>query len=71
MDESQRDAKEVMDENDAAAFLHLSVSFLRSRRASGEEPRFVRLGRLVRYRREDLIAWLSANVVGPESGVEP
>ena len=47
---------------EAAAYLSVAEQTLRTWRISGAGPRFVRLGRLVRYRREDLVAFLERNV---------
>lgn len=42
--------------------------FLELAPARGEGPRFVRIGRSVRYRPEDVEAWLAAQVVDPTAG---
>jgi excisionase family DNA binding protein len=55
----------------AAEFLNLGQSTLAKLRASGEGPPFRKLGRSVRYSREDLQAWADAHVrqtVSSESG---
>ena len=31
----------------------------------GKGPRFLRLGRTIRYRRDDVVAWLAARTVDP------
>jgi excisionase family DNA binding protein len=49
---------ELYDVSDAARRLKVSVSFLNKLRSqNGGGPRFLRLGRAVRYREEDLDAW--------------
>lgn len=45
----------------AAELLNLGQSTLVKLRNSGKGPRFSKLGRSVRYAREDLKAWASAN----------
>jgi excisionase family DNA binding protein len=46
---------------DAARYVNLAVSTLEKMRVYGGGPTFVRLGaRAIRYRREDLDAWLAA-----------
>ncbi len=53
----------------AAEFLSLGQSTLAKLRASGSGPPFRKLGRSVRYAREDLVAWADAHVrqtVSPE-----
>ena len=54
----------LLDEKQAAAILHCSVAFLRRNRRLGLEPAYCRLGRLVRYRPEDLAAFVSGRLVG-------
>jgi predicted DNA-binding transcriptional regulator AlpA len=49
-------------QKEAARLLRLSVRTLERHRVAGTGPRWVRLGRLVRYREGDLIAWVDGNV---------
>jgi predicted DNA-binding transcriptional regulator AlpA len=49
---------ELLDQNNAAKLLKLSVRTLERHRVAGTGPRFARLGRLVRYRECDLIEWV-------------
>jgi predicted DNA-binding transcriptional regulator AlpA len=49
----------------AALYLSLSASQLEQQRAAGKGPPFVRFGRSVRYRREDLDRWADARRVVP------
>ncbi len=53
----------ALDTHQAAAKTGLSNSTLRKLRLTGGGPRFMKLGRAVRYREEDLEAWLTARVV--------
>lgn len=46
---------------EAAHLLGLGVSTLAKRRMSGDSPPWCRIGRAVRYRRDDLIAWADAH----------
>lgn len=49
---------------EAAKALNLSKTWLEQLRSAGRGgPKFVRLGRAVRYRPEDLTAWLEANLI--------
>jgi excisionase family DNA binding protein len=48
---------------EAATYLRTSPSTLAKRRLYGSGPAFTRIGRAVRYRREDLDAWMTASVV--------
>lgn len=53
---------------EAADYLQISVSSLTKWRMTGYGPKFVRLGpKAVRYRQEDLDAWMSENTVNSTS----
>jgi len=54
----------LLREQDAADLLCLSVRTLQSWRIRLAGPPFVQVGRAVRYRRRDLIAWIDANTCG-------
>ena len=60
-------AKRGFSEREAAAYLGLSVSFLRQARTYGrlggqtQAPPFIKIGRAVRYIKEDLDNWLDAH----------
>ncbi len=54
---------------EAAEFVQLSQPHLEKCRCYGTGPRFVRLGRSVRYRIEDLQAWIASGLT--ESTSEP
>lgn len=47
---------------EAAAFLRLSYSTLTKQRLTGSGPRFLKLGKSVRYRIPELVAWQNANL---------
>jgi predicted DNA-binding transcriptional regulator AlpA len=49
---------QLFDQRHAARLLGLSVRTLERHRVAGTGPRFVRLGRLVRYREVDLADWV-------------
>lgn len=53
--------KDVMTTEEAAAFLSMSTQNLEVLRLNGGGPKYAKLGRLVRYRREALDAWLIEN----------
>lgn len=61
--------KKLLTEEECAIYLSVSKAFLRAARCTGtipgrrEAPPFVRLGRMIRYRRADLDAWIEAHVV--------
>jgi predicted DNA-binding transcriptional regulator AlpA len=50
-------SSELFTVSEAARWAKVSESYLNKARLTGEGPRFVRLGRAVRYRQEDLEAW--------------
>ena len=51
----------IVDENGAAEILGVSSRWLQTKRLDGSGPRFVKLGRLVRYRLVDLENYLEEN----------
>jgi len=60
---------EVLTEVDAAKYIGMSRSFLNADRSNGHRkkrtkgPAFLKLGRCVRYRKDDLDEWLKINRV--------
>jgi len=54
----------LIDEVALAARLGVSRSTLQSWRYTGRGPRFIKLGRMVRYRTADIDAFLRANTRG-------
>jgi predicted DNA-binding transcriptional regulator AlpA len=57
----------ALTEQEVAARFGLSVATLRAWRWKRKGPRFVRLGRAVRYLPDDLDQFLALNSVGPKS----
>ena len=55
---------DLIDEVTLAVRLGVSRSTLQSWRYAGRGPRFIKLGRLVRYRNSDVGAYLAANTRG-------
>lgn len=55
-------------ERAAAEYLCLSVRTLQKRRFDRQEPPYLKIGRSVRYRREDLDAFLEKHRVDPGQG---
>jgi predicted DNA-binding transcriptional regulator AlpA len=45
---------------EAAAFLHLSESWLAKARMRGDGPPYVKIGRSIRYREATLVQWLKS-----------
>lgn len=58
----------LLTENEAGPLVRLSGPTLRNLRSQGRGPAFSKLGRSVRYTREDLAAWVARNRVDPEAG---
>jgi len=52
----------LMDQKDLASYLGKSVAWCEKSRFLGEGPQWVKLGRHVRYRAEDVLAWIEKNV---------
>jgi excisionase family DNA binding protein len=55
---------EYLDEKRLCALLGISSVTTTKWRAKAKGPPFIKVGRLVRYRRSDVEAWLSANTIG-------
>lgn len=53
----------TVDERDAASYVGFTDSYLRSARAKGRGPAFIRIGRAIRYRIKDLDTWLAKHRV--------
>lgn len=54
----------LLDEKEAAVVLKCSVAFLRRCRLFRTGPPFAKIGRLVRYRMQDLVGYIEASMVG-------
>ena len=73
MTEHIQDAKRAISEAQAAHYLGMSRSFLRQDRMNGQRenrtpgPRFIRIGKRIRYLIDDLDAWLEAHAVDREA----
>lgn len=53
----------AMNESELARQANISTAVLRKWRREGTGPRFIKLGRLVRYRVRDVEAWLEEHAV--------
>jgi hypothetical protein len=58
----------LLNEREAAGVIACSVALLRKWRLFDEGPAYCKIGRLVRYRQEDLNAFLEANRVETGGG---
>ena len=52
----------LLSQKQAARILGLSVRTLERHRLAGTGPGYARLGRLIRYRQNDLIEWVDDNL---------
>jgi predicted DNA-binding transcriptional regulator AlpA len=53
----------LLNQGQAAHLLGLSVRTLERHRVTGTGPHFIKLGRLVRYRKSDLARWIEERVL--------
>ena len=58
----------LFNERDAARVISCSVALMRKWRLFGEGPAYCKIGRLVRYRQEDLNAFLDSHRVETGGG---
>lgn len=58
----------VVSEREAALFLGLAIRTLQNRRWRGLPPRFMRMGRSIRYRLSDLQDYMDGCMVEPRRG---
>ncbi len=61
--------QQLVNEAKAAAYLHIAQRTLQWWRVVGKGPRFVKIGRLVRYRIADLDAFIEAGLRSSTSEV--
>jgi hypothetical protein len=65
--QSSSDPDAALSENQAADFLGASVRTLQAWRVRGGGPRYLKIGRSVRYQRRELMAFQKAHTVGSTS----
>jgi excisionase family DNA binding protein len=65
--EAQAGLDILLDEQEAARLLKISDRTLQAWRVKNVGPAWVKVGRTVRYRRRDLIAWIDLNTCGLKS----
>jgi excisionase family DNA binding protein len=61
------DLPEMITRRQLAEYLGMTEPALSMMVGRRQGPKFIRLGRSIRYRREDVIAWLDSRVVDPGS----
>jgi predicted DNA-binding transcriptional regulator AlpA len=57
----------LLTQEECADVLRLSERTLERYRVSGTGPRFIKCGRSIRYRSQDIEAWLASNTLGSTS----
>lgn len=65
------DAPEIMTTAEAADYLRISKQKLEIDRHKGKGPAFCKIGRIVRYRKSDIDAYLAGNVRHNTIEVQP
>jgi len=61
--EVQEESARAVSESELARRADVSIAVLRKWRREGRGPRFLKLGRLIRYLVRDVDAWLEAHAV--------
>lgn len=51
----------LLNQRDLAAYLGKSTAWCERARWSGDGPKFIKLGRNVRYKTDDVLAWIDDN----------
>jgi hypothetical protein len=62
--------KQVLNEKAVFDEFSLSIPWLRKRRHLGDGPIFLKIGRMIRYRRADIEAYLATHVVNATASEE-
>ena len=57
----------ALNERQAARYLGVSAGTLRLWRSENRSPRYFRAGKLIRFRRADLDAWIEARLSTPQA----
>lgn len=55
----------ALTESEASMRIGVSISGLRKWRKNGRGPRYLKLGRLIRYRSIEIQSWLAAHTIDP------
>jgi predicted DNA-binding transcriptional regulator AlpA len=63
----QKSSQDLLQENEVAQLLTVSVAALRRWRVERRGPKYIKLGALVRYRRSDVELWISTRPFGGEA----
>ena len=60
------DLERLLSRTEVQSRFGIGKRYLELAAARGEGPRYIRVGRLIRYRVSDLLDWIEANSVGGE-----
>lgn len=71
MNGDQEKSSQLLDEKGLARELQVSLAALRRWRIEDRGPKFLKLGPLVRYRPQDVEAWLASRPCGGTEGSSP
>jgi predicted DNA-binding transcriptional regulator AlpA len=63
----QNSLRDLLQEDEVAQLLTVSVAALRRWRVERRGPKYIKLGALVRYRRSDVELWISTRPFGGEA----
>ena len=66
MTTTNNDFDALLNEHDVARITGLSVASVRRWRLLRQGPKYLKLGSAVRYRRDDVLAWLESRPTGGE-----
>jgi predicted DNA-binding transcriptional regulator AlpA len=66
MSPTHKEIESLLNEYDVARITGLSVASVRRWRLLRQGPKYLKLGSAVRYRRDDVAAWLSTRPTGGE-----
>jgi predicted DNA-binding transcriptional regulator AlpA len=67
----RNDAGALVTEQEVAHLTGMSIATVRRWRLFRQGPRYLKIGAAVRYRREDVEAWLASRPTGGEQANEP
>jgi hypothetical protein len=62
---------DLLEEADYAKLTNRKLGAVRNERAAGKGPPYIKVGRCVKYRRSDVLAFLAQTTVKPGSSKDP
>lgn len=64
----RNDDERLLSRSEVDEIFGISTRFLELAASRGEGPRLIKIGRLVRYRFDDIRSWIDAQVIDPVKG---